>query len=95
MHHITKVINIIIRPKYCYYLITDASNGYLAIWIKPRDEYKTGFVTLYDQYVYLQMDQDLIDASYTYSQFNNMIFGYLPKNQKSLAQAMFIRDYSN
>lgn len=85
MHRIKKVVNTIIQLKYRCYFITDASNGYCAVWIKPGDEYKTGFVTLHGQYVYLQMGQSLINSTHTYSQFSDMVFGYLPKSQESAA----------
>lgn len=82
MHHIEKVIDTIIRPKYYYYFITNASNDCLTVQIKPRNEYKTGLIIPYSQYIYLWISQSFINAPYIYSQFNNMVFGYLPKNAK-------------
>lgn len=79
MHHTKEVINTIIQPKHRCYFITDASNGYWAIQIKPGDNYKTGFVTPHGQYAYLRMDQGLIGAPYTYFQFSDMIFGHFLK----------------
>lgn len=49
---IEKVINTIIWPKhYCYFII-NASNKYWAVYMKPKNKYKTGFITLYSQYGY-------------------------------------------
>lgn len=67
MHCIEKVIDTIIWPKHRCYFITDASNGYWVVRIKPGDEYKTGFVTPHGQYTYLRMGQGLVDAPHTYS----------------------------
>lgn len=47
--------------------------------MKLRDKYKTGFVTSYNQYAYLQISQDFIDALYIYSQFNDIVFDHLFK----------------
>lgn len=41
------------------------------------------------------MSQVFIDTFYTYSQFDNIIFGHLSKSQKSAAQTTLIRDYNN
>ena len=79
MHLIEKVIDTIIWPKHRCYFITDASNGYWAVQIKPRNEYKTGFITPYGQYAYFQIGQSLINAFHIYSQLNDMVFGPFPK----------------
>lgn len=63
--------------------------------MKLRNDCKTKFVTQPDLYIYLQIDQELIRASHTYYQFCNIIFDYLPKINKVLAQANFIEDYGN
>ena len=44
-HRIDEVLETVIRPGYTCFFITDASNGYWAVPIKPGDEYKAGFVT--------------------------------------------------
>lgn len=41
------------------------------------------------------MSQVLIDAFYTYSQFDDMIFNHLSKNKESATQTTFIRDYND
>ena len=95
MHRIEEVIDTIIKPKHRCYFITDASNGYWAIRMKPGDEYKTGFVTPHDQYAYLQMGQGLIGAPHTYSQFSDMVFGHLPKTTTVPAQSSLIGDHGD
>ena len=65
MHHIKEVVDTIIKPKHRCYFITDTSNGYCAVRMKPGDEYKTGFVTPHGQYAYLRMGQGLIGAPHT------------------------------
>lgn len=95
MHYIEEIIDTIIRPKHYYYFITNASNGYWAIWMKSGDEYKTGFMTFHGQYTYLQIGQSLINAPHTYSQFSDMIFSPLSKSQESPAQAIPIKNHGN
>ncbi len=95
MHHIEEVIDTIIRPKHRCYFITDASNGYWAVRMKPGDEYKTGFVTPHGQYAYLRMSQGLIGAPHIYSQSSDMVFGHLPKTATVPAQQSLIGDHGN
>lgn len=95
MHRIEKVINTIIRLKHHCYFITDTSNGYWVVQIKPGDKYKTSFITLYGQYVYLQISQDLISAFHTYSQFSNMLFGHLCKTANISAQLTLVRNHGD
>ena len=92
MDRIEKVIDTIIRPKHRCYFITDTNNAYWAMRMKPGDEHKTGFVTLYGQYSYLRMDQGLVDAPHTYSQFSDMVFSHLFKTQATPAQSSLIGD---
>ena len=47
--------------------------------IKEGDEYKTEFMTPYEQYIYLRMKQDLKGACATYSQFEDLTFELLSK----------------
>ncbi len=63
--------------------------------MKPGDEYKTGFVTPHGQYAYIRMSQGLVGAPHTYSQFSDMIFGYLLKTQATLAQSSLIGDHDD
>ena len=63
--------------------------------MKPRDKYKTGFVTLYGQYAYLWMGQGLIDAPHTYLQFNDIVFGHFSKTQAASAQLTLVGNYSD
>ena len=93
MHRIKEVIDTIIRPKHRCYFITDESNGYWAARMKPRNEYKTGFVTPHGQYAYLRISQGLIGAPYTYSQFRDMVFGHLLKTQAAPAQSTLVGDH--
>ena len=95
MHHIEEVIDTIIRPKHHCYFITDTSNGFCAVKMKLRDEYKTGFVTPNGQYAYLWMCQSLVDAPNTYSQFSDIVFGYLPKTQATASQSSVIGDHGD
>ena len=95
MHHIEEIIDTIIKPKHRCYFITDASNRYWVVQMKPEDEYKTGFVTPHSQYAYLQMGQGLIGAPHTYFQFNDMVFGHLPKTTTVPAQSSLIGDHGN
>ena len=92
MYRIEEVIDTIIRPKHHCYFITDASNGYWAVRMKPRDEYKTGFVTPHGQYAYLQIGQGLIGAPHTYSHVSDMVFRHLPKITTVPAQSSLIGD---
>lgn len=92
MHRIKEIIDTIIRPKHCCYFITDASNDYWTVRIKPKDGYKTGFVTPHGQYAYLKMGQGLVRAPHIYSQFSDMVFDYLPKTQETPAQLTPIGD---
>ena len=95
IHRIEKVIDTIIRPKHHCYFITDASNGYLAVGLKPGDQYKTGFVTPHSQYAYLGIGQGLVGAFHTYSQFSDMVFEHLPKTQVIPAQSSLIGGYAD
>ena len=95
MHRIEEVIDTIIRPKHRCYFITDASNGYWAVQMKPGDKYKTVFVTPHGQYAHLQMGQGLISALHTYSQFSDKVFGHLPKMDIIPAQLSLIGDHSH
>ncbi len=92
MHRIEEVIDTINRPKHRCYFITDASNGYWAVRMKPGDEYKTGFVTSHGPYAYLRMGQGLVAAPHTYSQFSDMVFEHLPKTQATPTQSSLIED---
>ena len=80
MHRIDEVLETVIRPKHTCFFITDGSNGYWAVKIKPGDEYKAAFVTPHGQYLYLRMGQGLIGAPHTYAQFTDLVFGPLPKS---------------
>ena len=95
MHCIKEVIDTIIRPKHRCYFISDALNGYWAVQMKPGDEYKTGFVIPHGQYAYLRMSQGLIGALYTYSQFNDIVFGHLLKTQAPPAQSTLVDDHGD
>ena len=53
--------------------------------MKPGNKYKTGFVTPHGQYAYLQIGQEFIGAPHTYFQFNDIVFGHLPKISTVLA----------
>ena len=75
---IDEVLEIIIRPGYTNWFITDASNSYWAVCIRPRDEYKAAFITPHGLYLYLGRGQELKGAPYTYSQFTSLVFGPLP-----------------
>lgn len=63
--------------------------------MKSGDKYKTGFITLYSQYMYLLMSQNLIDALHTYFQFSDIVFGHLPKIAIILAKPSLIKDHGN
>ncbi len=95
MHRIEKIIDTIIRPKHRCYFITDASNDYWAVRLKPGDEYKTGFVILHSQYVYLRIGQGLVGTPHTYSQFSDMVFEHLSKTQTIPAQSSLIGDHGD
>ena len=93
MHRIEEIIDTIIRLKHRCYFITNASNGYWAVRMKPGNEYKTGFVTPHSQYAYLWMGQRLIGASHIYSQSSDIVFGHLPKINTVSAQPSLIGDH--
>ena len=80
MHQLEEVLDTIVKPKFTTFFSTDASNGYWAVPIKPGDEYKAGVVTPHGQYVYRRMGQGLKGAPHTYSQFSDLVFGPIPKN---------------
>ena len=79
MHRIDKVIDTLIKSKFKTFFCSDASNKYWAMLIKEGDEYKTGFVISYEQYIYLRMGQGLKGACATYSQFGDLTFEPLSK----------------
>lgn len=95
MHRIEEVIDTIIRPRHRCFFITDTSNGYWGVRMKPGDEYKTGFVTPNGQYSYLRMCQGLVGAPHAYSQFSDMVCGQLPKTQAPPAQPSLIGDHND
>lgn len=95
MHRIDEVIDTIIKPKHKAFFSTDASNGYWAVPIKEGDQYKTGFVTPHDQYIYLRMSQGLKGACATYSQFGDLTFGPLPKTEEVAAMPSIIGSHDN
>lgn len=90
MHRIEDVIETVIQPNFVAWFISDASNGYWAIPLKPGDEYKTGIITPHGQYVYLRMGQGLKGACATYSQFGDMVFGPIPKSATTEAMPSII-----
>ena len=81
MHRIDEVLETVIRPGYTCFFITDISNGYWAIPIRPGDEYKAGFVMPHGQYLYRQMGQGLKGGAHTYAQFTDLVFEPLPKSE--------------
>ena len=103
MYQIKEVLNIVIKPKFKVFFTTNTSNSYQVIPMKKGDKYKVGVITLYSQYIYLWMRQGLKGSLYTYSQFTNLIFGYIPigdiiYNSRSYRVGPFptiIRDHSN
>lgn len=90
-HRIDEVIDTVIKPKYKAFFCTDAANGYWAVPIKEGDQYKTGFVTPHGQYIYLRMGQGLKGACATYSQFEDLTFGPLPKTDEVAAMPVILR----
>lgn len=95
MHCMEKVNNTIIWPKHHYYFITDASYRYWAIYMKPRDKYKTRFIIPYGLYAYLRMSKRLIGVLHTYSQFSNMVFDHLPKINTIRVEPSLIKDHDD
>ena len=79
MHRIDEVIDTLIKSKFKVFFCSDASNEYWAMSIKEGDEYKTGFMTSHEQYIYLRIGQGLKGACATYSQFGDLTFELLSK----------------
>src|SRR5437762_9342352 len=94
-HRIDEVLETVIRPGYTCFFITDASNGYWAIPIRPGDEYKAGFVTPHGQYLYLRMGQGLKGGAHTYAQFTDLVFGPLPKSETTPRTDSIIGTHGN
>ena len=84
MHHLEDVINTLIAPDYDTYFSSDASNSYWAIPTRLSDRNKTGFLTPNGQWVYNRMGQGLKGAPFTYAQFEDLVFGPLPKNSEGV-----------
>src|SRR5438034_1247838 len=95
MHHIDEVLEMVIRPRYTCFFITDALNGYWAVPIRPGDEYKAGFVMSHGQYLYLRMGQGLKVSAHTYTQFTDLVFGPLPKSETMPRMNLIIGTHKN
>src|SRR5205809_5113195 len=85
----------VIRSEYMCFFITDTSNGYWAMPIRPGDEYKAGFVTPHSQYLYLRMGQGLKGSAHTYAQFTDLVFGPLSKSKTTPRMNSIIRTHGN
>ena len=90
MHSIEEVLNSLMKPTFNTFFITDAANGYWAVPIRPRDEYKAGIVTPHGQYLYRRIGQGLKGAPHTYSMFTDLVFGPLPATDSEPAHASII-----
>ena len=106
MHRLEEVMDILMKPRHNTYFTLDAANGYWAIFMKPEDCNKTGFLTPNGQWVYKRMGQGLKGAPHTYAQFSDLVFGPLLKtaliprmpsligNQGTSFFAVFMDDHS-
>ncbi|SLM39126.1 hypothetical protein LPUS_09585 [Lasallia pustulata] len=108
MHRLEEVLDILIKPRFSCYFSTDVSNSYWVVPIKAGDEYKAGIITPHGQYAYRRMGQGLKGAPHTYSQFTDLVFGPIPRNDVSgeprmdtiiddhgnTAMALFMDDYA-
>jgi hypothetical protein len=81
------------KSKFKAFFSIDATWKYWAIIIKKKNVYKTKFVSSHEQWVYLKMNTKLIESSYIYVQFTNLIFESLSIIEEFSAQKIIINDH--
>ena len=92
-YNIKEVLDILIKPRFNYFLLYNRTNEYQIIKIKLRDEYKVVIIILSSQWLYLYIGQGLKGALYIYSQLFNLAFGLLLRTNIIDAFLTLIEDY--
>ena len=92
MHHMKKIIAILLKLKFSIYFCSNAANGYWAISIKKNDENKTEFIISSDQWIYLKMNQNLKGNPFIYAQFSDLIFDSLSPNDADVTRIITMID---